>query len=81
MRDLTKRQWEVLKPLLPALKKLGRPPSCSKALSGRRWIVEGTFAWLNSWRGIAVRCARRSYIYRGAIMLAAIAICLNALLK
>ena len=59
----------------------GRPPSLSKALSSHRWVVERTFAWLNSWRGIAVRYARRAYIYRGAIVLAAITICLNALLK
>lgn len=59
----------------------GRPLLYDKKLSGRRWVVERTFAWLNSWRGISVRYARYSCIYLGGMMLAAILICLNALLK
>jgi transposase len=59
----------------------GRPVLHDKKLSGRRWVVERTFGWLNNWRGISVRYARRSCIYMGSMTLAAILICLNALLK
>ena len=59
----------------------GRPVLYEKKLSGHRWVVERTFGWLNNWRGISVRYARYSYIYMGSMTLAAILICLNALLK
>ena len=59
----------------------GRPVLYDERLSRRRWVVERTFGWLNNWRGILVRYARHSRIYMGSLTLAAILICLNALLK
>lgn len=40
----------------------------------RRWVVERTLAWLNWWRGILVRTAKKSSNYLGAIQLACILI-------
>ena len=59
----------------------GRPLLYDKKLSGRRWVVERTFGWLNNWRAISVRYARQSYIYLGSMTVAAIFICIAALLK
>lgn len=36
----------------------------------RRWVVERTLAWLNKWRGILVRYAKKSSNYLGSIQLA-----------
>lgn len=40
----------------------------------RRWVVERTLAWLNWWRGILVRTAKKSSNYLGSIQLACILI-------
>jgi putative transposase len=45
-----------------------------KRLPARRWVVERTLAWLNNWRGILVRYAKKSSNYVASIQLACILI-------
>lgn len=41
-----------------------------KRYSARRWVVERTIAWLNRWRGILTRHAKKSPNYLSVIQLA-----------
>ncbi len=45
-----------------------------KSRPARRWVVERTLGWLNKWRGILVRYARKSSNYLASIQLACILI-------
>ena len=45
-----------------------------KTQPARRWVVERTLAWLNHWRGILVRYAKKSSNYLASIILACILI-------
>lgn len=45
-----------------------------KCRPARRWVVERTLGWLNQWRGILVRYAKKSSNYLASIQLACILI-------
>ena len=45
-----------------------------KRRPARRWVVERTLGWLNQWRGILVRYAKKSSNYLASIKLACILI-------
>lgn len=62
MRDLTKRQWEVLQALLPAPKKLGRPRADDRCtVNGILYVLRSGIAWEKMPRryGSYVTCWRR----------------------
>jgi transposase len=50
----------------------GRPVGYDRELYKRRNVVEGSFALLKQWRGLATRYDKHALIYRGAAVLAAI---------
>jgi transposase len=50
----------------------GRPVSYDRELYTQRNVVEGSFALLKQWRGLATRYDKQALIYRGAVVLAAV---------
>lgn len=63
-------------------RKRGRPPRQDPLLSGRRWVVERTFAWLNNrFHRLRVRYERLASIYYALCVFACIMLCLANLLK
>lgn len=50
----------------------GRPVSYDRELYKQRNVVEGSFALLKQWRGLATRYDKHALIYRGAVVLAAV---------
>jgi transposase len=50
----------------------GRPVSYDRELYKKRNVVEGSFALLKQWRGLATRYDKHALIYRGAVVLAAV---------
>ncbi|MGY2067982.1 IS5 family transposase [Blastococcus sp. SYSU DS0619] len=50
----------------------GRPISYDRELYKKRNVVEGSFALLKQWRGLATRYDKHAPIYRGAVVLAAV---------
>lgn len=58
---------------VPHIRKIGEEKFDQKKRKrhpARRWVVERTISWLNRWRGIATRHAKKSCNYLGAIQLA-----------
>lgn len=63
-------------------RKRGRPPRQDPQLSGYRWVVERTFAWLNNrFRRLRIRYERLASTYYALCTLGCIMICLAILLK
>lgn len=57
----------------PHLRRIGEEkpdPARARRPPARRWVVERTIAWLNRWRGILVRYAKKSANYLGVVQLA-----------
>lgn len=57
----------------PHIRKIGEEKFDEKKRKrhpARRWVVERTIAWLNRWRGILTRHAKKSPNYLGVIQLA-----------
>jgi transposase len=50
----------------------GRPVRYDRELYKKRNVVEGSFALLKQWRGLATRYDKHALIYRGAVVLAAV---------
>ena len=46
--------------------------SYDRELYKQRNVVEGSFALLKQWRGLATRYDKHALIYRGAVVLAAV---------
>jgi len=58
---------------VPHIRKIGEEKLDAhqrKRYPARRWVVERTLAWLNKWRAILVRYAKKSENYLGMIQLA-----------
>jgi putative transposase len=61
----------------PHIRRIGEEKldaSGRKRRPARRWVVERTLGWLNKWRGILVRYAKKSSNYLASIQLAYILI-------
>ncbi|NKY05905.1 transposase [Cellulomonas hominis] len=56
----------------------GRPPAFDPVGSGGRNVVERAFAHLEQCRGLATRYFKRAVVYRGAAVIRAVLLCLNA---
>ena len=48
-------------------------------LGGFRWVIERTFAWLHSFRRLALRYERRDDIHEALLAVSVILICWNFL--
>lgn len=61
---------------VPHIRKIGEekldPNSKKKKHPARRYVVERTISWLNRWRGILVRYAKKSKNYLAMVQLACI---------
>jgi transposase len=53
----------------------------SERLGRHRWVIERTLAWLNRYRRLTVRYARRADIHQAFLTLGCALICFNALQK
>ncbi len=51
----------------------------SQRLGRHRWVVERTFAWLNSFRRLTIRYERRADIHHAFLTLGCALICWNSL--
>jgi transposase len=61
-------------------RKRGRPPSYSKSLGRKRYVVERTNAWLKSFRRVHFRYDKTISSFRAFVLLACVVVCVRRLI-
>jgi transposase len=62
-------------------RKLGRPPLQDKVLSGLRWVVERTHAWMDSYRKLCRRYERTISSFAAVNIVGCLMVCLGKVVQ